>query len=62
MADEVKPNLALLEKLLSEPYFGQLKVSKASLCWSAEDRRLWKEYVFERAIEDEASKRGFLHD
>jgi len=35
---------------------------EAALCWSAEDRRLWEAYVFERELEAVAERSGWLHD
>jgi len=36
-----------------------LEAMEAALCWSAEDRRLWDEYVRERSLDDKARREGW---
>jgi len=33
-----------------------------ALCWTAEDERQWREFLFERAVETEARKRGLVDE
>jgi hypothetical protein len=49
-----RPDYTLMEALLTKPMF----YVPSPHCWSAEDRRLWRAYCWERAVEAEARRRG----